>query len=101
MPTRLTNDNKTVVIVGGGPIGLAHAWGLKKLNKNLNIIVKEKYQEYQRKHTLIMKPTSLEALMKATHTLEDPILSGLLKRLKKDPHIRTNELEKIFKDMAI
>ncbi len=29
------------------------------------------------------------------------MLSGLLSKLKKDPHIRTNELEKIFKDYAL
>ncbi|KTC78050.1 FAD-dependent oxidoreductase [Legionella brunensis] len=89
-----------VVIVGGGPIGLAHAWGIKKLNPNLEIVVLEKYEEYQRKHTLVMQHEQLKKLMEATETTEDPTLVALLNRLKKDPHIRTNELEQIFKKMA-
>ncbi|WED43441.1 FAD-dependent oxidoreductase [Legionella cardiaca] len=89
-----------VVIVGGGPIGLAHAWGLKKLNPDVNVVVFEKYEEYQRKHTLIMQHQQLQKLMEATETMDDPDLLTLLKRLKKDPHIRTNELEQIFKTLA-
>jgi hypothetical protein len=89
-----------IVIVGGGPIGLIQAFGLKKLNKDLKVTVLEKYDEYQRKHTLIMQPASLEAVMEATNTQSDPDLSTLLKRLKQDPHIRTNELETLFKELA-
>lgn len=92
--------SKTVVIVGGGPIGLAHAWGIKKLNPNIKVVVLEKYAEYQRSHTLIMQHKALSALMKATNAAQDPTLTNLLAQLKKDPHIRTNELEKIFKNLA-
>lgn len=89
-----------IVIVGAGPIGLAHAFGIKKLNPQLNVTVYEKYEEYQRSHTLIMRYQNLEQIMEATNTTADPDLCALLSQLKKDPHIRTNELEKIFKKLA-
>ncbi|MFA6302681.1 MAG: hypothetical protein WC627_06065 [Legionella sp.] len=89
-----------VVIIGGGPIGLAHAWGVKKLNPKLNVVVLEKYEEYQRRHTLVMQHERLSELMNATNTQQDPALIELLKQLKTDPNIRTNSLEKIFKDLA-
>lgn len=96
------NDHKSanILIVGGGPLGLAHAWGFKKLNPHLTVIVLEKYKEYQRSHTLIMQHQWLAALMNATNTQKDPVLSKLLAQLKNDPHIRTNELESIFKTLA-
>ncbi|MGQ3891019.1 FAD-dependent oxidoreductase [Legionella sp. CNM-4043-24] len=95
-------EQADVVIVGGGPIGLAHAWALKKLNPNpdFSVVVLEKYQEYQRKHTLIMQPAQLERLMKATETEQDPALCQLLADLRQDKHIRTNELETRFKNLA-
>lgn len=86
-----------ILIIGAGPIGLAHAWGLKKLNPHLNIKILEKYPTYQRKHVLNMKPASLEALMKVVDAMKDPQLSSLLKKLKKRRYIRTSELESIFK----
>jgi hypothetical protein len=92
---------KDVLIVGGGPIGLAHAWGIKCLNPQLNVVVFEKYQEYQRKHTLVMQHQQLQKLMAATNTQDDPILSKLLADLQKDPHIRTSTLEAIFKKQAL
>lgn len=94
-------NHSEIVIVGGGPIGLAHAWGFKKLNKDLKVVVLEKYEVYQRKHTLIMQHQQLKKLMKATGTQNDPALMNLLKQLKKDPHIRTNALEDVFKKLAI
>jgi len=89
-----------VIIIGGGPMGLANAWGIKRLNPDLHVVVYEKYEEYQRKHTLNMDYRQLTKLMQATHTQDDPILSALLTRLRDNPHIRTNELEGIFKQLA-
>lgn len=89
-----------VVIVGGGPIGLAHAFGIKRLNPLLNVVVFEKYEEYQRKHSLIMQHQQLKELMRVTETEKDATLSNLLIRLEKDPNIRTNVLEGIFKQLA-
>lgn len=89
-----------VVIVGGGPIGLAHAWAFKYLNPDLEIVVLEKYAKYQRIHTLSMLTEFFEDLMIATETTEDPVLSTLLKQLKENSSISTSELEGIFKSLA-
>ena len=89
-----------VLVIGAGPIGLVNAWGMKCLNRNLNIIVLEKYAEYQRSHPLIMQSAQLESIMKSTHSEQDPTLIALLKQLKKDPHIRTNTLQQIFTKLA-
>ncbi|MDP3269698.1 MAG: hypothetical protein Q8M40_11740 [Legionella sp.] len=89
-----------VLIVGAGPIGLINAWGLKRLNPALNIVVLEKYEQYQRSHTLVMQAKQLEAIIKATGSKNDPILSELLAQLKKDPHIRTNKLQETFTQLA-
>lgn len=97
---QLPHDKADVVIVGGGPIGFAQAWGIKKLNRDLNVVVLEKYQEFQRKHTLVMQPAQLEALMKATDSMDDPRLKALLQQLRKNPNIRTNVLQETFKSIA-
>ncbi|HAT1130431.1 TPA: hypothetical protein NR353_001603 [Legionella pneumophila] len=89
-----------VLVVGAGPIGLINAWGMKQLNPNLKIVVLEKYAEYQRSHTLVMQAKQLEAIMKATHSEMDPDMVSLLSQLQKDPHIRTNTLQKIFTKLA-
>lgn len=89
-----------VLVIGAGPIGLVNAWGMKRLNTNLNIVVFEKYEEYQRSHTLVMQAVQLEAIMKATQSEQDPTLVALLRQLKKDPHIRTNVLQQIFTKLA-
>lgn len=89
-----------VLIVGGGPIGLVQAWGLKKINPDLKVVVLEKYEEFQRKHTLVMQYKQLEALMRATDSMEDPVLRSLLQQLRKSPNIRTNVLQETFKDLA-
>jgi 2-polyprenyl-6-methoxyphenol hydroxylase-like FAD-dependent oxidoreductase len=91
----------TVVIVGGGPIGLAQAWGIKKLNPALDVVVLEKYEQYQRKHTLMMQHKKLEYLMQVTGALENSSLLALLHQLQKDPHIRTTSLEEVFKSVAM
>lgn len=88
------------MIVGAGPIGLAYAWGIKKLNPSLEVVVLEKYAEYQRKHTLVMQHEQLTAIMQATGTQDNKTLIELVKQLKQDPHIRTNALETVFKALA-
>jgi 2-polyprenyl-6-methoxyphenol hydroxylase-like FAD-dependent oxidoreductase len=99
--TELQLEHKAdVLIVGGGPIGLVQAWGLKKLNPDLKVVVLEKYEEFQRKHTLVMQYKQLEALMRATDSMEDPVLRSLLQQLRKSPNIRTNILQETFKNLA-
>lgn len=85
-----------VLVIGAGPVGLVNAWGMKHLNPNLNIIVLEKYAQYQRTHTLVIQAAQLEAIMEATHSKQEPTLVALLKKLKQEPHIRTNVLQQIF-----
>ena len=94
-------ENTDVLVIGAGPIGLINAWGIQRLNPSLNVVVLEKYEEYQRKHTLVMQPKHLEAIMKATHSEDHPTLVDLLKQLKKDPHIRTSVLQEIFTKLAL
>lgn len=89
-----------IVIVGGGPIGYAQAMAFKKLNKDLKVVVLEKYPEFERKHTLVMQPKQLEKLMIATGAQNDPDLKKLLKALRKKPHIRTNHIQEQFKKIA-
>lgn len=93
-------QNPDVVIVGAGPIGLAHAWGIKHLNPNLDVVVYEKYPTYKRNHTLIMQYQQLEKLIKATNMQNNPKLKQLVQDLKQDPHIRTNTLQTLFSDIA-
>lgn len=94
------NIDADVIIVGAGPIGLAHAWGIKKLNPKLKVLVLEKYASYQREHTLDLQYKQLEKLIHATGAKKDPDLAELLKKLKLNSHIRTNELQDIFTKVA-
>lgn len=89
-----------VVIVGGGPAGLAHAIGIKKINSNLRVTVLEKYPTYQREHNLILDYHQLGALMTQIDAMDDPDLLDLLNRLKKNKHIKTNVLEDTFTKVA-
>ncbi|MBA3537430.1 MAG: hypothetical protein H0T84_12625, partial [Tatlockia sp.] len=89
-----------ILVVGAGPIGLINAWGMKRLNPDLNIVILEKYTEYQRSHTLVMEPLQLAAIMKATNSEQDKKLIELLKQLNDDPNIRTNALQQIFTKLA-
>ncbi len=94
------SDKADVLIIGGGPIGLLQAWAIKTLNPSLKVVVLEKYEEFQRKHTLVMQYEQLEAVMHATDSMDDPVLVDLLQQLRKHPNIRTNVLQETFKDMA-
>ncbi|HRD68504.1 MAG TPA: hypothetical protein PK657_00010 [Legionella sp.] len=47
-----------------------------------------------------MQAKQLEAIIKATGSENDPVLSELLTQLKKDPHIRTNKLQETFTQLA-
>lgn len=90
-----------IVVVGAGPIGLIKIWGMKRLNPDLKIVVLEKYPVYKRTHTLSFDWQGLEAVMKAAHAEDEPVLVELLEKLKADPHYRTNEIQQLFARLAI
>jgi 2-polyprenyl-6-methoxyphenol hydroxylase-like FAD-dependent oxidoreductase len=54
------NKSVDVVFVGAGPVGLWTALQTKIRNPSLNIVVLEKYSEYQRIHSLFIDATSLQ-----------------------------------------
>lgn len=99
-PSSNSSRAPAIIIVGGGPIGLAHAWGIKKINPNLRVILLEKHQVYQRKHILRMQHRQLNKLMIATGTESNRDLCDLLRQLQRGEHIRTSDLEQIFKKIA-
>jgi riboflavin biosynthesis pyrimidine reductase len=98
--SRSNSEEADIVIVGGGPIGYAQALGFKKQNPNLKIVVLEKYNEFTRKHTLVMQAKHLESFMEATESKAEPRLKELLRQLKKSPNIRTNKLQETFREIA-
>ena len=95
------SETTDIVIVGAGPIGLVYAICIKKLNPALEVVVIEKYEEYQRKHTLIIEPNKLDALMLVAEIADIESLCTLLTSLRKNPNIRTNKLESVFKKLAM
>jgi hypothetical protein len=96
----MKHEKIDIIIVGGGPIGLAHAWGIKKINPNLQVVVIEKYEEYQRKHTVQMQHQPLAKLIEVTETQNDKAMNDLYTRLKKNAFISTSELENLLKKRA-
>lgn len=95
-----SEQSADVVIVGGGPIGYIQAWGLKKINPDLNIVVLEKYNEFRRKHTLVMQPKQLKKLIQAADAQDDPAINELLNQLNRSKNIRTNRLQEFFKQLS-
>lgn len=91
--------NTRVAIIGAGPIGLIYAFSIKHLNPDIEVIVYEKYPEYQRTHNLRTNPKSLETLVNLTQ-LNNPLLNKLLTDLKSNNVIRTNKLQKTFEQVA-
>lgn len=86
-----------IIFVGAGPIGLWTAIQIKLQRPDIDIIFKEKKEEYKRTHTLLLKPTSFDECLKD----ERGIIEGIVNELKENPHIRTNELEQRLKILAL
>lgn len=85
------------LIVGAGPSGLLHAIGLLQKNPQKKILILEKREEYTRNHVVRFKYSKLEEYIKTIGGENIPELTDLVKRLKKNPAIRINELEGILK----
>ena len=94
----MINKNHALV-VGAGPIGLLTAIGLKTIHPTKQIIILEKYSEYQRKHTLIMDYKHLESFRDAIGS-DNEALNSLVDRIKQDKHIRTSELQETLERIA-
>jgi 2-polyprenyl-6-methoxyphenol hydroxylase-like FAD-dependent oxidoreductase len=76
-----------VVFVGGGPVGLWTALQTKLRNPKLNVVVLEKYTEYQRLHNLFLESQSMSTDCKS------PEMGALLAKLKAKPLLSTHLLE--------
>ncbi len=86
----------TIAIIGAGPAGLWQGIQLKLRNPNLDIILFEKYEMYQRSHVLRLEPSSFEGSIRDNKG----ILENLIKQLKRNDRIKTNHLEEILLDLA-
>lgn len=86
-----------IVFVGAGPIGLWTAVQIKLQRPEVTIVFKEKKQVYSRTHTLFLEPASFNGCFKD----ETGVIQGIISQLQDIPHIRTNELEKKLRDLAI
>jgi 2-polyprenyl-6-methoxyphenol hydroxylase-like FAD-dependent oxidoreductase len=86
-----------VVFVGAGPIGLWTAIQIKLQNPQINIVFKERKASYSRTHTLLLKPESFHGCVKD----EMGVIQSIIDQLKMNPHIRTNELEKSLRNLAL
>lgn len=76
-----------VVFVGGGPVALWTAIQAKLQAPQANIVILEKYAEYQRIHNLFIESASLNS------TCQSPLLRDLVQSLKSSRSISTKDLE--------
>ncbi|MAE21292.1 MAG: hypothetical protein CMK92_02575 [Pseudomonas sp.] len=84
--------NDVVVIIGGGPVGLWTAIQIKVRHRNWDVIVYERYEEYKRKHVLLLDKKSFSGY--ASHPLVDTFVSSL------PDTIRTSVLQEHLMDIV-
>lgn len=87
---RMTNPD--AVFIGAGPVGLFAAIQLKLRHPGLNILMLEKYAEFQRKHPLLIDHSSFSNIYQHAE------LKGFVAALPSK--IRTSELQKTFLEFA-
>lgn len=93
----LPQDADTV-IVGAGPIGLLNAIGLLNKKPDSKIVLLEKYETYKRDHVVKLNYRLVQRFMDTCGY--DETLYQLIQRLKKNQHIRIQELEELLKSRA-
>ncbi len=81
-----------IVFIGAGPVGLWTAIQTKLRNPALKIVMYEKYEEYQRLHTLQLNKHSYEGIP------DDPRLQSIVDSFSS--HVKTSEIEEKFKAYA-
>ncbi|MCH9631355.1 MAG: hypothetical protein S4CHLAM37_13780 [Chlamydiia bacterium] len=82
------------VFIGGGPVGLFTAAQMKALNPDAKVTVVERYNEYKRKHVLIIDSSSLKGM--ANH----PELKKFAEMIKQTNTIATSKIESSLKKIA-
>ena len=88
------NARGTVVIVGGGPIGLWTAAQTRIRCPRARVVVLEKYAEYGRRHVLRLEPRSLVTPLSGVDARLAGFCSGLT------PIVRTQDLELRLSELA-
>lgn len=88
------------VMVGAGPIALLNAIGLLTRNPNRKVVLIEKYDQYQRSHTLKLKSANLRKYLEACGSKGNPVISALIEETYKNPYIRINEIEQRLNEEA-
>ena len=90
-----TDSKPDVIVIGGGPGGFWEAIQLKLLYPDAQIVIKEKYEEFQRKHVLKIDPTSFKG------AATNPALKEVIEDFSKKKLVPTSEIQEKFKKIAI
>lgn len=95
----MENSKINTIIVGGGPVGLWTAVQAKIRNKDANIVIFEKHQEYQRKHLLKISKSSLKGAPK--HPKLDPIIKEFTSYQMIPTSLIEGKLKKLAQELGI
>lgn len=88
--------SQEIIVVGAGPIGLWLAVQVKLQRPDVTIIFKEKYETYQRTHTLKLEHQSFTGCLQD----ESGIIQGIAAAIKNNPHMRTDFFESKMLQLA-
>jgi len=90
----LEKHRTDMIVVGGGPIGLLTAIEAKENHPSLGITVLERYDEYQRKHPLVIAPQSFDGITASSY------LKPTIEAFKKAKTVRTTTIEEKLEGYA-